>query len=658
MATFTRHICVTIGAGLAAFLGAIALIAATSSTPASAAQPAVEQDVTVSAIEVTCRSGAGRLDIELTNAADEPQQITLGIDGVRRAVEVPARGTADVVITGRSDGTRDLTIDDAPASTVTVFCGFPDGPDFDVQLTPDCSGEVGIIEVQLTNPSDKDSLAVITPRLRNTSGYRREVVVPANSNSTIRISGRRDGINNIAVNGSAVGGSVWIDCVPNTGPNDLIADATSVTVSSPFIVVDPAFDPTDTYGHTQAELDDTTGCIVISRGTAWYEFTATSDALIVAGSDDSEIAFYRPLTAQPSQLSDLELVGCGEDFDIRLTPGETYLMAFSFDVEPGLTRLYPGSRTSNDTVVTARDLTSDFDSASDLFARFEDGEGTDCFARPERIAELGTIWWKWTATGDLADLEILSYRPGALADRLTPDFLATEPAEEYGLYTSAVTSPTVADLQLAGCQGASIQPGQTYWIQVPAFGKSTTAINVSSAAVLDPEVVVSCLGNAGRFDITVRNQSQTVVPVEVGTSIGFNVVARSFDLAPGAERSVAVTGRAEGLHSVAVIAGARYTRFGSQLVDCRPDPEVVGVTASCVGGSGRIDVDIPAATEAPSPLYSIRFIGPTSVIERNLLASSFATVETVTGRVDGAYRVEVDIDREPALVETITIDCS
>lgn len=189
-------------------------------------------------------------------------------------------------------------------------------------------------------------------------------------------------------------------------------------------------------------------------------------------------------------------------------------------------------------------------------------------------------------------------------------------------------------------------------------------IGLTDGGISAPELDVVCVNESGRFEISVSNATDTVIPVEIATRYDTGrpfgqqrPVYRSFELEAGAARTQVITGRADGLHSIWVLAGTKALGVPEQPVDCQPDPTMVEVSVSCLAGRGRIDVVFPPTDGPPRPLYAVRYVGPKSTLERVRLGNELSTQVTVTGRENGEFSIEATIDGESAFDGVVTVAC-
>lgn len=190
-----------------------------------------------------------------------------------------------------------------------------------------------------------------------------------------------------------------------------------------------------------------------------------------------------------------------------------------------------------------------------------------------------------------------------------------------------------------------------------------------------PEVDIenSCFAENGRFDIYLTapadnavseaglvRQDQPLPPpwaqyeVLVEAANHPALAARKLNLGPSGTGRIVVTGRPDDLYTIRTLRNGQQVDSRQLVVDCDVFSDPVTVTQSCLGGNGRLDVDLfnTARTEATfvvsvSPLAE----------RRRLLGAGESTRVSYTGRPDGPISVSVTRNGVRIFDEQVTVAC-
>lgn len=544
-----------------------------------------------------------------------------------------------------------LQVSGPPLTAIAIVAS--DVPVLTFTVDVECFAAGGLIETVVTNQSAADVLTTVGLLSFPGEIDRSRVLEPGES-AVVRVGSRRDGRHIVSVNGGN-SRQTWVECSPNTGPNDTIATAEDIDlVAGESVGVQVA---AGTFGHDLRELDQP-DCFKIEKGTAWFKVVAPADSLLISGFDDQWVGLFRSTVGNPTRLDQLIPLSCGEPERsprARTVVGTSYWIAVSEDFGQEF-RIQAVMAPVNDMLADARELDG-YDEVPDAFARVQTGEPLDCFGPSIADSDFGTLWWKWTATDALFDPHLLSFDP------------QTEVGFQVGLdvavYSSTQPNPTFGDLTENACLQSRdgvqtpVTPGQTYWLQVRPEGAGQTAISID-ATDISLTVTASCLAGRGRIDVDVANASAFDLEGRVGIRGSTAYFQRDVVASAGEDGRVSVTGRSDGRYTVTVRLGTEVVRDSTATVACADITDPVAVdpvvlNQSCLAGNGRIDIDLNSQAAG---LYRLELSGPVSTIIRNLTIQRDGTF-TVTGRPDGSHRATVVRASDAVLIfdETFVIGC-
>lgn len=170
----------------------------------------------------------------------------------------------------------------------------------------------------------------------------------------------------------------------------------------------------------------------------------------------------------------------------------------------------------------------------------------------------------------------------------------------------------------------------------------------------DPDVEIAtsatCLAGNGRINVALTNVLNG--PVNYQVTVG-QVGPRTKILAPQESGLISVTGRPDGPITITVVRNGSQLSTETLTVDCDPDIEAA-TSATCLGGNGRINVDVTNVTNATAD-YEVT-VGTLAPRDRTLQPQQSARV-SVTGRADGSWPVQVTRDGSVVFTDTVVIDC-
>lgn len=521
---------------------------------------------------------------------------------------------------------------------------------FDWDVT--CLGSGGLLSMQVTNTLGVDAIAEVELELRNSQYLSRTIAVAAGQTGEIRVSARSDGEHAVRINNDWNHRPVWVQCNEPTGANDTIATALPLTFNAAGVTTWTS--PEGTFGHTRAEIDNR--CFDIGVGSSWYKVQPSSEVIFVNGGDDQEAALFASSTENPTTLSDLELLTCGEPEDrpgTTVVPGSTYWIAIT-DSHQQPWRVVEADRSINSTLSTARELVG-ADEVPGGAAPIHPEEPDGCGLNQQYLRQgTGTYWWKWTAPAGPVDFSLLTSEPR--------EFFGYG---EVGIFTADVAGdPSYADLEQVDCVWSgndSFVPlaGQTYWLRAVIEQSRTITIAMEPLAT-ELAIEVSCLAGRGRIDVVTSNQSDIALTAEADFSPQrlstrtTRHLYRTTTLAADAVSKLTVTGRPDGNYSVNARVGTEQIRESVQ-VRCE-NPNGYSLRTSCLGGNGRVDVS--AFFSGFGAPHELTLTGPTSSIERPQYLRSGDRM-TITGRPNGDYVAMLVTTNDNAVVlsETFTISC-
>ena len=218
-------------------------------------------------------------------------------------------------------------------------------------------------------------------------------------------------------------------------------------------------------------------------------------------------------------------------------------------------------------------------------------------------------------------------------------------------------------------QMVTVLAGTTQSVSVPALADGEYAIFISSpglrtrqfapqpvyCATATPSagavVTTSCLAGRGRIDIWARSMQS----IETTTTVS-GLSPRVRTLEPGRQRPITtVTGRFDGDYAV-TINGPGLSLSTTVTVDCdgAPNSDEPTVTASCLGGRGRVDALLPNPNDVPV-LFRVEY--PNLAPRERTVPDGTTGRITITGRIDPTATVLVYADGELALTQPLTFSC-
>lgn len=535
---------------------------------------------------------------------------------------------------------------------------------FIIDVSTECQGANGIIEVSVMNGTDLDlNLPVVVRQRSASSEVGRALIVASGATEAVRVSGRSDGAYEVSVGSLLTGTRAFVDCIANTGRNDTVAAATELSLEGGYVTIR---EPEGLiYRHDPEELVDP-GCFEIrDRGSAWYSFVATDEVVQFQGDDDASVSLWRSEMVSPTTLAEMEALSCSDAQSgktARVVPGQRYWVALTGQIYRDLS-IETGPAPVNDRFDQARPLSA-ADVVPGLEASVEPGEISACggVAGP-------SLWWTWKADADDVESLLAMAVPHVIEGTRAYD---RSSQVTIGIFSSEVDSPTIDQLDPVGCVSEFADPpaivaGRSYWLAV--YGRNAESIAISSIPLPvtagEPRVICDARGTA-QFDWLVTNDS----PVEVS----YELVLRSEDRSPpivkrgllpaGSTERVAISARPDGSYLWTLRASTVLEPPASSIrtiVDCNDRETPVDVENSCLGGAGRIDVFIDVVPDLPGRNFAVTFTGPSTRLSRTVHPEAGAPRRvTVTGRRNGEWSITVAPTNplgEPVFTGTVTVEC-
>lgn len=195
--------------------------------------------------------------------------------------------------------------------------------------------------------------------------------------------------------------------------------------------------------------------------------------------------------------------------------------------------------------------------------------------------------------------------------------------------------------------------GQT--LKVPLAPTSVTALRIDGATTrtMTASVATRCLGDDGRFDVSITNISGVARQAFVSIT---GLPERSLTVAAGATETVTVTGRRDGDYTTIVSGDGIAVLTSKDRIAC--DPTLAGsdglVISDCLAGNGRIKVALRNDYSSTGN-FAVR-LAPMATRLRTLQPWATDSI-TITGRSDGDYPLTVTRNGESVLSVTVPVDC-
>lgn len=176
----------------------------------------------------------------------------------------------------------------------------------------------------------------------------------------------------------------------------------------------------------------------------------------------------------------------------------------------------------------------------------------------------------------------------------------------------------------------------TFWVH-EADGRMVRRFDVGGLVDIAATVEssVQCSGEDGVIAVVVENEGSDPLPTTLSVTGSSDPPAKAVDVAPGDSVRLAISGRPDGTHLVAVRTGDRLFFRSFADVDCDVPPPLFNYRVSCAAGNGRLDVFLYNERQRRSSAEAT-LTGSNYSLTRRDSTSSIETIRLAwTGRPDG-----------------------